>query len=169
MRRRRRKEKEKKRRKKRSSKFPSWTSSGVIPTRYGGLELGKRERKVRFSGEGAGASRLPARPKGDSKVQPLGRRASQSAIRCLLSFKVWRSAPCRAPRTLSSPILFTLSHACEFGSKSSEVRVKSSKLRSKSKTQVPRISIQHVVDPVEHSRVSGEPPCFPEDSVVLFS
>ncbi|KAH0756637.1 hypothetical protein KY290_026907 [Solanum tuberosum] len=32
-------------------------------------------------------------------------------------------------------------------------------------TQVPRISLLHVVDPAEHSRVSGEPPCFPEDSV----
>nr|AAT39297.2 Gag-pol protein, putative [Solanum demissum] len=55
---------------------------------YGGLELGKRGRKVGFSSEGAGASRLPAPPKGDSEVQPLGRRASQSASRCLLSFKV---------------------------------------------------------------------------------
>ncbi|KAH0777695.1 hypothetical protein KY290_009106 [Solanum tuberosum] len=27
-------------------------------------------------------------------------------------------------------------------------------------TQVPRISILHAVDPAEHSRVSGEPPCF---------
>ncbi|WMV57462.1 hypothetical protein MTR67_050847 [Solanum verrucosum] len=27
-------------------------------------------------------------------------------------------------------------------------------------TQVPRISILHVIDPAEHSRVSGEPPCF---------
>ena len=33
--------------------------------------------------------------------------------------------------------------------------------------QVPRISILHVVDPVEHSRVSGEPPCIPEDSIIL--
>ncbi|KAH0694060.1 hypothetical protein KY285_021157 [Solanum tuberosum] len=32
-------------------------------------------------------------------------------------------------------------------------------------TQVPQISLLHVVDPAEHSRVSGEPPCFPEDSV----
>uniref|UniRef100_M1DZF8 F-box protein n=1 Tax=Solanum tuberosum TaxID=4113 RepID=M1DZF8_SOLTU len=34
--------------------------------------------------------------------------------------------------------------------------------------QVPRISIQYAVDPAEHSRVSGEPPCFPEDSDILF-
>ncbi|KAH0715767.1 hypothetical protein KY284_008672 [Solanum tuberosum] len=36
---------------------------------------------------------------------------------------------------------------------------------NRAKTQVPRISLLHVVDPAEHSRVSGEPPCFPEDSV----
>ncbi|WMV34415.1 hypothetical protein MTR67_027806 [Solanum verrucosum] len=38
---------------------------------------------------------------------------------------------------------------------------------NRAKTQVPRISILHVVDPAEHSRVSGEPPCFPEDSIIL--
>ncbi|KAK4724250.1 hypothetical protein R3W88_027029 [Solanum pinnatisectum] len=37
------------------------------------------------------------------------------------------------------------------------------------KIQVPRISILHVVDPAEHSRVSGEPPCIPEDSIILCS
>uniref|UniRef100_M1DFE4 Retrotransposon gag protein n=1 Tax=Solanum tuberosum TaxID=4113 RepID=M1DFE4_SOLTU len=36
-------------------------------------------------------------------------------------------------------------------------------------TQVPWIIFQHTVDPPEHSRVSGEPPCFPEDSVIPFS
>ncbi|KAL3356392.1 hypothetical protein AABB24_017196 [Solanum stoloniferum] len=35
--------------------------------------------------------------------------------------------------------------------------------------QVIRISIQHAVDPAEHSRVSGEPLLVPEDSVILFS
>ncbi|XP_049373445.1 uncharacterized protein LOC125838428 [Solanum verrucosum] len=34
-------------------------------------------------------------------------------------------------------------------------------------TQVPRVSIQYAVDPVEHSRVSGEPLCVPEDSIML--
>ncbi|WMV28787.1 hypothetical protein MTR67_022172 [Solanum verrucosum] len=36
-------------------------------------------------------------------------------------------------------------------------------------TQVLRISIQHVVDPAKHSRVSGEPLCILEDSIILFS
>ncbi|WMV51049.1 hypothetical protein MTR67_044434 [Solanum verrucosum] len=35
-------------------------------------------------------------------------------------------------------------------------------------TQVPRIIIQHAVDPIDHSIVSGEPPCIPEDSVISF-
>uniref|UniRef100_M1DHQ2 Uncharacterized protein n=1 Tax=Solanum tuberosum TaxID=4113 RepID=M1DHQ2_SOLTU len=35
------------------------------------------------------------------------------------------------------------------------------------KTQVTRINIQHIVDPVEHSRVSDEPPCIPESSAEL--
>uniref|UniRef100_M1BR32 Late blight resistance protein n=1 Tax=Solanum tuberosum TaxID=4113 RepID=M1BR32_SOLTU len=35
-------------------------------------------------------------------------------------------------------------------------------------THVPRISILYAVDLAEHSRVSGEPPCFPEDSDILF-
>uniref|UniRef100_M1BTE4 Ubiquitin-protein ligase n=1 Tax=Solanum tuberosum TaxID=4113 RepID=M1BTE4_SOLTU len=43
------------------------------------------------------------------------------------------------------------------------------RLRILNETQVPRISIQHAVDPAEHSRVSDEPPCFPEDSVISFS
>ncbi|WMV22943.1 hypothetical protein MTR67_016328 [Solanum verrucosum] len=33
--------------------------------------------------------------------------------------------------------------------------------------QVPRISILHIVDPTEPSRVSGEPPWIPEDSIIL--
>ncbi|WMV40254.1 hypothetical protein MTR67_033639 [Solanum verrucosum] len=33
-------------------------------------------------------------------------------------------------------------------------------------TQVPRISIQYAVDPAEHTRVSVEPPCIPEDSII---
>ncbi|WMV23697.1 hypothetical protein MTR67_017082 [Solanum verrucosum] len=36
-------------------------------------------------------------------------------------------------------------------------------------TQVPRASIRFAVDPVEHFRVSGEPLCISEDSVILFS
>ncbi|WMV49445.1 hypothetical protein MTR67_042830 [Solanum verrucosum] len=35
--------------------------------------------------------------------------------------------------------------------------------------QVPRISSLLVADPAEHSRVSGEPPCIPEDSIILCS
>ncbi|WMV09727.1 hypothetical protein MTR67_003112 [Solanum verrucosum] len=35
--------------------------------------------------------------------------------------------------------------------------------------QVPRASIRFTVDPVEYFRVSGEPLCIPEDSVILFS
>nr|AAV31176.2 hypothetical protein STB1_57t00013 [Solanum tuberosum] len=44
-------------------------------------ELAKQGRNVEFSGLEVGASRLPARPKEDSEVQPLGRRATQSARR----------------------------------------------------------------------------------------
>ncbi|WMV34612.1 hypothetical protein MTR67_027997 [Solanum verrucosum] len=36
-------------------------------------------------------------------------------------------------------------------------------------TQVPRASIRFAVDPVEYFRVSGEPLCIPEDSIILFS
>uniref|UniRef100_M1AZJ5 Uncharacterized protein n=1 Tax=Solanum tuberosum TaxID=4113 RepID=M1AZJ5_SOLTU len=35
------------------------------------------------------------------------------------------------------------------------------------KIQVPRISILHVVDSTEHSRVCDEPHCIPEDSIIL--
>ncbi|WMV24386.1 hypothetical protein MTR67_017771 [Solanum verrucosum] len=34
------------------------------------------------------------------------------------------------------------------------------------RTEVPRISIQRAVDPVDHSRVNGEPPSIPEDSII---
>ncbi|WMV08710.1 hypothetical protein MTR67_002095 [Solanum verrucosum] len=40
---------------------------------------------------------------------------------------------------------------------------------NRDKTQVTRISIQYAVDRVEHSRVSGEPPCIPKDSVISLS
>ncbi|WMV28610.1 hypothetical protein MTR67_021995, partial [Solanum verrucosum] len=63
-------------------------------------------------GEKAGASRQPARPNRGSDVLPLAWHVSQSASRPFLSFKGWCSARCRAPRTPSYPILFTLSHAC---------------------------------------------------------
>uniref|UniRef100_M1E0C7 Gag-pol protein n=1 Tax=Solanum tuberosum TaxID=4113 RepID=M1E0C7_SOLTU len=46
-----------------------------------GLELKKKGRKVEFSGEGTGASRLPACPKRGSELYPLGRRATQSSSR----------------------------------------------------------------------------------------
>ncbi|WMV32509.1 hypothetical protein MTR67_025894 [Solanum verrucosum] len=39
---------------------------------------------------------------------------------------------------------------------------------NRAKTQVPRASIRFAVDPVEYFRVSGEPLCIPEDSVILF-
>ncbi|WMV20386.1 hypothetical protein MTR67_013771 [Solanum verrucosum] len=75
----------------------------------------KEGEKSKLSRKRGGASRLAERPKKCSELHPLGRHALQSASAGLLSFKGWRSAPCRAPRTPrtpSSPILFTLSHAC---------------------------------------------------------
>ncbi|WMV36931.1 hypothetical protein MTR67_030316 [Solanum verrucosum] len=35
--------------------------------------------------------------------------------------------------------------------------------------KVPRASIRFTVDPIEYFRVSGEPLCISEDSVILFS
>ncbi|WMV10273.1 hypothetical protein MTR67_003658, partial [Solanum verrucosum] len=63
-------------------------------------------------GKRAGASRQPARPKRDSEVQPLVRRSYQSPNQTSLKFEVWRSAPLRAPRSQSLPILSLLSHTC---------------------------------------------------------
>ncbi|WMV28767.1 hypothetical protein MTR67_022152 [Solanum verrucosum] len=68
---------------------------GLEPLKVKRFRVGKMKEKSQVFGEKGWGVAL-------ASVPQLG----------LLKFLVWRSAPCRAPRTPSFPILFTLSHAC---------------------------------------------------------
>ncbi|KAH0776452.1 hypothetical protein KY290_007863 [Solanum tuberosum] len=149
-------EKRRNEKKKVTSSRSSWFSSGVIANK-GGLELEKQGRKVEFSREMAGVSRQPAPPKRSSELSPLG---LVDPLGCsgpipLPGYRMlWQREVDRCIITIA--LMFSLVEPVGLHL----VMIQ---------TQVPRISIHHAVDPAEHSRVSGEPPCLPEDSVILCS
>ncbi|KAG5610017.1 hypothetical protein H5410_021298 [Solanum commersonii] len=118
---------------------------------------------------------MPEHHKNISEVWSLTYCASQTSLK----FEGWRPASLRAPgkpvlpirsppfRTCSSAMYLCFLVAINTLSTFNVLMPVELHLIMM-QTQVTRISIQHAVHPVEHSKVIGEPPCIPEDSVIPF-